>query len=164
MAFTTSSNSREIMLINQKGKCFYCGCDNPNQVDHVYPQHLGGFNHESNYVMACGSCNRIKKNYSMEDFRIRLAFSKSKYSKIIKYAEYKKLRAIGELSEVGRLTFYWEVEGLSTLKGSPLTRDKMLLTHELESEKEAKNNEIKNKPAWVSDMDRFIENRELLGF
>lgn len=50
-------------LIQQGGKCFYCGCQLlPGQwdVDHVVPFARGGSNEPGNTVTACSSCNSAK--------------------------------------------------------------------------------------------------------
>ena len=59
----------ENILIQQSGRCFYCG--NPlykYQVDHVIPIVLGGSNSPDNLVLACPHCNKSKGGRLPEDW------------------------------------------------------------------------------------------------
>jgi hypothetical protein len=45
--------------------CAYCGGE-ADTIDHVYPRAMGGTDHPSNLVPACGSCNSRKWIYPPE--------------------------------------------------------------------------------------------------
>ena len=54
--------------IRESGPCVYC--DNPaKHVDHVRPLSRGGWEHESNLVPACGSCNSSKSDRLLTEWR-----------------------------------------------------------------------------------------------
>jgi 5-methylcytosine-specific restriction endonuclease McrA len=55
--------------------CHYCGelaSDNSLHRDHVKPKSRGGSNRARNLVYACGTCNSIKGNRTVEESRTRL--------------------------------------------------------------------------------------------
>ncbi|WP_438297722.1 HNH endonuclease [Streptomyces sp. HUAS TT7] len=45
--------------IKAEALCVYCGTE-ADEVDHIWPVSLGGPEHVSNLVAACGTCNRSK--------------------------------------------------------------------------------------------------------
>lgn len=55
------------------GRCWYCGDElNPFtnfSIDHVVPRIAGGSNDPHNLVPCCSSCNSIKRDRPLEDFR-----------------------------------------------------------------------------------------------
>ena len=153
MANVTSANNKFKLIINQNNQCFYCGKEDPSSVSHVYLKKIGGFNHISNLVMACSSCTRIKAAKSMEEFRPRLAFDKSKYKGIIGYKEYVALRGIGELDALGHYSFFWELKGITTVVGGSLTKAQQKLDTD----------EIVETPvvsSFAEHLDAFIRERE----
>jgi len=68
---------RAIIWDKTGGKCWYCGkIMNPFRdfsIDHTIPLSAEGIDEYDNLVPCCQSCNAIKRNYSLEEFRIRLA-------------------------------------------------------------------------------------------
>ena len=153
MANVISANNKFKLIMNQNNQCFYCGSEDPDSVSHVYPKTLKGITHISNLAMACRSCAVIKKSHSMEEFRLRLAFSKSKYKGIIGYKEYVALRGIGELDALGHYSFFWELKGITTLVGGSLTKAQQCLTGDKLVEKPASS-------GWADHLDAFIRERE----
>lgn len=54
------------------GHCWYCGCDlaeGRGQFDHQHPFSKGGICAVENMVLACLSCNQLKKGRTVEEFR-----------------------------------------------------------------------------------------------
>lgn len=57
------------------GKCYYCGCAlrlNTFKADHRYAYAKGGRTDYRNLVASCTTCNTIKADYSIEEFRQKL--------------------------------------------------------------------------------------------
>lgn len=54
--------------IRASGKCVYCGTQ-ATTVDHIRPLSRGGWEHESNLVAACKSCNYSKSNRLLTEWR-----------------------------------------------------------------------------------------------
>lgn len=54
----------------QEGKCYWCNCKvgDKYHVDHVVPLSKGGSNWPSNIVIACPTCNQVKKDKHPMDF------------------------------------------------------------------------------------------------
>lgn len=57
--------------------CAYCciaieEMTGPATLDHVTAREVGGTNHESNLVCACGTCNSAKQDFSMRKFAAML--------------------------------------------------------------------------------------------
>jgi 5-methylcytosine-specific restriction endonuclease McrA len=54
----------------QRGRCLYCA--NPlrgkYQIDHKVPVSRGGSSWPENLALACGGCNRSKRNRTAEEF------------------------------------------------------------------------------------------------
>lgn len=104
-------NKRKALFLISKGFCHYCGCGidiESYQIDHVIPKSKGGISCISNYAAACALCNSAKGNRSIEDFRLHQTVKNSKFSGIINAGQYKKLRSIGELSELNLIKFHFE--------------------------------------------------------
>lgn len=53
------------------GHCWYCGDELKNGwiIEHVHPRSKGGSYHIDNLVPACRSCNVIKSNKSLDEFK-----------------------------------------------------------------------------------------------
>lgn len=60
--FIGNLKSREALIIEQNGRCAYCGdnLDNNSTIDHVVPRARGGSDDDCNLVAACPDCNRAK--------------------------------------------------------------------------------------------------------
>lgn len=71
-----SNKTRQIVHAKTNGCCAYCGKvpkDTWNTcIDHMEPQIHGGVNTPDNLVIACRSCNSIKKDYFMDEFLQRI--------------------------------------------------------------------------------------------
>lgn len=58
-------------------KCAYCGkplrkTSKEGHIDHLFPASLGGFNHISNRVLSCGTCNEAEKlDQAWQEFILR---------------------------------------------------------------------------------------------
>ena len=72
-----------ISILNKSnGHCWYCGKEltfdsryekvnsDTFAVDHIIPTSLKGTDKFSNLVPACFSCNTVKQNHSLEEFRV----------------------------------------------------------------------------------------------
>jgi hypothetical protein len=60
-------------VMKRDSHCYYCGRDTTKHGytrDHIVPKSKGG----TETVTACESCNRMKSNLSLEEFRLLLAF------------------------------------------------------------------------------------------
>lgn len=65
----------EDLLSETNGHCFYCGIDLTNvkkEIDHILPKSHGGNGSRENCAISCIRCNRLKWDFSIEEFRIRL--------------------------------------------------------------------------------------------
>lgn len=51
------------------GKCWYCGVDGCNTIDHLTPKHVGGNDDFDNLYPSCKTCNSIKGIRTIESFR-----------------------------------------------------------------------------------------------
>lgn len=52
---------REVLLIRQKHQCAICGAFLfQAEIDHKFPESLGGTDHPGNLQLLCGQCNRDK--------------------------------------------------------------------------------------------------------
>ena len=107
---------RKKLRESQCNRCFYCGKPDPTQLDHVFPKHHGGGNSLSNLVLACISCNRIKSNYFMEEFRLRYSLYCSNLNGLIHFSKYKIAVKSGIIEPVENQRFHWEIANLSTLQ------------------------------------------------
>ncbi len=75
--------------------CQYCGGDNPSTVDHVVAKNNGGDDRPSNLVLACKSCNSVKRDLSIEHFRFAMSWKKTRYSQTISAIVARRLIAQG---------------------------------------------------------------------
>jgi len=82
-----SAAQRKTIILDQKGRCFYCGglfgtfvynatkdklYKLTPQIDHIYPYLLGGTMDRGNLVASCAICNRFKRarvRKTLEEFR-----------------------------------------------------------------------------------------------
>lgn len=56
----------------QHGRCFYCGIpldETPVEVDHIIARALKGDGTRANLCLACVSCNRLKCDMSVPEFK-----------------------------------------------------------------------------------------------
>lgn len=69
-----SNKDIQLMMINQRGRCWYCQCDirDGYHIDHRIPLSRGGTNDPSNLVLACASCNLSKHNKLPHEWNDRL--------------------------------------------------------------------------------------------
>ena len=120
---------RDVVVINKQGhkfslvfkrllwlasnrSCAYCGVDiethEEMRVDHYLPK--GSLDSEciNNYVSCCKTCNSIKCNKSLEDFRFRLAVYKSQLRGIISPSQAQQLVDLGVDLPIEIQDFYFE--------------------------------------------------------
>lgn len=64
-----SNKKRKSASSRSKGRCYYCGNENPDTIDHIFPKSLGGTNRQDNLVLACKSCNCSKGQMTVEEYR-----------------------------------------------------------------------------------------------
>jgi len=65
---------REKIFKITEGKCFYCGCNIKYEdfhIDHFIPKSKNG-GKENNIVPSCPTCNLIKGDLLLEDFRKKI--------------------------------------------------------------------------------------------
>lgn len=73
-------NKKQRIMANYDWRCAYCGSGLPEHdaaLDHIIPKSKGGTNSEANLIPACRSCNSSKKDMSLEDFRLFMAYKKT---------------------------------------------------------------------------------------
>ncbi|ENC9555071.1 HNH endonuclease [Aeromonas hydrophila] len=96
------------------GNCAYCGDQillETFHVEHVVPKSSGGTNEYMNLKPSCEACNRTKRTWTIEEFRIRLAIKQSTNGISFNSAQIELLRATGCLDLLGvnqNLQFYFE--------------------------------------------------------
>jgi hypothetical protein len=107
-----------VLSYKMGGRCGYCGCT-PEKltVDHMHPVSLGGDDSSANTVACCFSCNTLKANYTVDEFRAWLLLAsrgvfpywKSRRSSVGRRwtAAVRRLRAAGLISK-GKITFFFE--------------------------------------------------------
>ncbi|MGE6123887.1 HNH endonuclease [Aeromonas rivipollensis] len=97
-----------------EGKCAYCGepiAIGTFHIEHVVPKSSGGTNEYFNLKPSCEGCNRTKRTWSIEDFRIRLAVKQATNGISFNAAQIELLKATGCLDLLGvnqNLQFYFE--------------------------------------------------------
>jgi 5-methylcytosine-specific restriction endonuclease McrA len=77
--------SRENVYARDKGKCQYCGIhlSRPKVTyDHVIPSDFGGKTTWTNIVIACFSCNQVKRNRTPEQAKMKLLSKPEKPKKL----------------------------------------------------------------------------------
>lgn len=67
----TASEFRAL-VVEQGGRCAYCGEERPLGPDHRTPLARGGSNDIKNILPACPGCNRRKHTLTEREFRVRL--------------------------------------------------------------------------------------------
>ena len=60
---------KRIILAELDGLCGYCGRNWSTTIDHKMPQSKGGRHEKDNLVGCCQSCNQIKQDRTVEEFR-----------------------------------------------------------------------------------------------
>jgi hypothetical protein len=104
------------------GHCWYCGEATKKfggrTLDHVWPHAHGGSEHESNFVAACSTCNGIKGNQSIREFRLQMARRRADWPNF-KPAQWAWLRINVVLPTLPHFEFYGESQGLSLPEGKP---------------------------------------------
>ncbi|MEL3914691.1 HNH endonuclease signature motif containing protein [Aeromonas caviae] len=96
------------------GNCAYCGDQimiETFHVEHVVPKSSGGANEYVNLMPSCEGCNRTKRTWSIEEFRIRLAVKQATNGISFNAAQIELLKATGCLDLLGvdqNLQFYFE--------------------------------------------------------
>lgn len=71
---------RSFVLQKSGGYCWYCGIvleGNKWIVEHVIPRSKGGSNTPDNVVPSCRSCNSLKSNLTLDEFRPKIAHKMS---------------------------------------------------------------------------------------
>jgi 5-methylcytosine-specific restriction endonuclease McrA len=67
---------KNICIINQRGKCYYCKkqlFNEEGELDHKIPVNRGGTHIQGNFCVACLMCNRDKSDKTEEEFKDWLA-------------------------------------------------------------------------------------------
>lgn len=66
-SFSTRTNIPQSLRGMLRRPCAYCGIDNPEHIDHIWPKALGGPDYDENaslnswnFVQSCSTCNRMK--------------------------------------------------------------------------------------------------------
>lgn len=113
-----TKKEREFLYGKYGGKCAYCGCDLPKRwhADHIEPirrnvdgtmEHPERHGVMDNYNPSCPSCNIIKKQHTLEQFRDLISgFIKSLNNYSVQYKFAKKYGLIKETEE--KVVFYFE--------------------------------------------------------
>ncbi len=93
-------------------KCAYCGielnCFTEVRVDHFQPKSKILIEHVDNYVCSCASCNSMKCNVDIEEFRFRFAVYNSSIKGIILPSQAKQLVEAGVELPIQLGEFYFE--------------------------------------------------------
>ena len=90
-----SRTKKAKLKLTMPDKCWYCGVDKPDTVDHVKPIAKGGGHELDNLVLACRSCNCSKKDGTIGDLRFKESWNKTKFSSVISAVTARKLMAQG---------------------------------------------------------------------
>ena len=71
---TWTAEDVRLMMVNQKGRCWYCQCDISEgyHIDHRIPLSRGGTNDPGNLVLACAPCNQSKHDKTPDEWTGRL--------------------------------------------------------------------------------------------
>jgi len=70
-----SFGNRYDLHIKQKGLCYYCGDKisiAKSTIDHILPLSKGGDNIESNRVLTCKRCNKMKADMNIVEFKCQI--------------------------------------------------------------------------------------------
>ena len=79
---------KKTVYAKNNGKCAICGKPvmyKKMTIDHIVPISQGGTNEFSNLQLACHSCNRLKNNFTEEDFYELMA-------KILRHHRWQKIK------------------------------------------------------------------------
>ena len=57
-----AKSERKHLLALAAGRCFYCGVEGANTLDHIIPRSKVGLKAKNNRVACCVSCNRAKSD------------------------------------------------------------------------------------------------------
>lgn len=85
------ANRFGIDFYTTKYKCFYCNTplnDTNRTKDHVVPKKLGGILSNDNKVYACRDCNYLKKDMTLEEFKLFLSEELRWMNKILNNVKY----------------------------------------------------------------------------
>lgn len=63
---------RRAAILKTDGRCWYCGVDGAEDVEHQLPITRGGAFVEDNCVLSCRSCNSTKARRAPEEFKVYL--------------------------------------------------------------------------------------------
>lgn len=66
-----SKTKRREVYKKTEGRCFYCG-NEAEGIDHILPQIKGGGHEIENLIAACKSCNSMKLDLKLEEFRLKV--------------------------------------------------------------------------------------------
>ena len=73
---TAKKKYKQVLYGIQEGFCNGCHShfkSNNLEIDHIISRAVGGTDHESNFQLLCGNCNRVKGKRSQEEFKAILA-------------------------------------------------------------------------------------------
>ena len=90
----STKTKRELFRISENN-CWYCGDNEPSTIDHVIALDNGGSDDIENLVLCCKKCNSRKKALTIEEFRYKNSWEKTKYSEVINHYNARKLIAQG---------------------------------------------------------------------
>lgn len=82
--------------------CYYCGCklaENTYKADHKYPFSKGGKTDFSNLVPCCRTCNTVKADYTIDEFRRNL-ISLANKTKAVSTLIRNKYNLIGKVTSI----------------------------------------------------------------
>ncbi|WP_323950124.1 HNH endonuclease [Aeromonas caviae] len=114
MSNAHSKTKRARVFSMYEGKCAYCGepiAIGTFHIEHVVPKSSGGTNEYVNLMPSCEGCNRTKRTWSIDDFRIRLAVKQATNGISFNAEQIELLKATGCLDLLGvnqNLRFYFE--------------------------------------------------------
>ncbi len=90
-----SKTKKAKLKLTMPHKCWYCGCFEISTVDHVVPKSKGGSDDLDNLVLCCKSCNSKKQDLSVHEFKFKLSWEKTEYSKSVNHIGAKQLMSLG---------------------------------------------------------------------
>lgn len=85
-----SDYEKKTVYARNDGKCAICGKPvkySKMTIDHVTPLSQGGTNEFSNLQLSCHSCNRLKNNFTADEFYALMA-------KILRYRRWQNLKKL----------------------------------------------------------------------
>lgn len=111
-----SKIKKENVYNKLSGHCAYCGgviSPESMHVDHILPKKLGGKNHIDNLYPSCQSCNAVKGDKILEEFRLHLMLSKSVFRGVINFKQWQMLNEFGVFINLPVHLFYFEWQGVN---------------------------------------------------